>query len=479
LSSNRSPVVRFTQAVESAFLALVCTDVSVEHSALHMPDPSSLLAAWNRTVRSGPAERVLVDASSGRTWSRAELDAAADKWCEQHAASASQRTVAIAEPNGAEWLSLLLALLKCDAVIAPLDPGDPIDVQRTIARSIRADFLWRAGSLEAMAPSWRPIRDGRRFIKLTSGSTGTPRALYFRDPELMADGRQLCAAMGITPSDLNLGLIPWGHSYGLGNLVMPLMMQGTAILYGAPPLPHAVAKAIDDWKPTVFPAVPALLRALAESEVPAERLASLRTVISAGAPLAAHVAQNFHARFRRKIHSFYGSSETGGISYDATGDSAALGRGVGTPIAGVKVEFKRGGRFTVTSDAVFTIANRRPGSHLMADVARFDESSELVLVGRAGRFVKIAGRRLNLAEVEHALKRVDGVSDAFVTSHADRADALAAAVVTLRTSDELRHELRARLAPWKLPKKILTMTTFPLTERGKTDTRQLRTLLGH
>ena len=45
------------------------------------------------------------------------------------------------------------------------------------------------------------------------------------------------------------------------------------------------------------------------------------SVISAGALLlaAAKTARAFQARFGRKIHNFYGSSETGGIAYDRTG----------------------------------------------------------------------------------------------------------------------------------------------------------------
>jgi acyl-coenzyme A synthetase/AMP-(fatty) acid ligase len=264
----------------------------------------------------------------------------------------------------------------------------------------------------------------------------------------------------------------------LGNLIMPLLLQGTPIVAGAPPLPHAIARAIQQFQPTIFPAVPALLRALSDAAVPAEELASLRTVISAGAPLAVETAQRFHAQFARKIHNFYGSSETGGISYDASGDSAALGRGVGVPLPGVRVEFDRTGRFTVTSDAVFTIGNRRGHSQRMADIGRLNEQGELVLLGRAGRFVKIAGRRLNLAEVEAALKRLPGVSDALVAPHSARVDALAAAVLTQRPGGEIREALRGLLSPWKIPKKILTLPTFPMTIRGKTDARRLRELLG-
>ena len=50
---------------------------------------------------------------------------------------------------------------------------------------------------------------------------------YITDAQMLADGRQICATMGIRPGDLNLGLIPFGHSYGLGNLVVPLLTQSS------------------------------------------------------------------------------------------------------------------------------------------------------------------------------------------------------------------------------------------------------------
>ena len=36
---------------------------------------------------------------------------------------------------------------------------------------------------------------------------------------MLADGEQVCRGMDIRPDDVNFGLIPFGHSYGLGNLV--------------------------------------------------------------------------------------------------------------------------------------------------------------------------------------------------------------------------------------------------------------------
>lgn len=442
----------------------------------------TLLTSWLRTVDAAPDATAVVMAEKEQSVTRAALDAQVKAWAEANGGGLRGQHVVFAESNGTEWFRVFLGLLRAGAVAVPLDPGEPLNAQRTTSAAIRAGYLWTGGKLEAISPSRRVARDGRCLIKLTSGSTGTPRALAFTDAQMLADGRQICTGMDIRADDVNFGLIPFGHSYGLGNLVIPLLLQGTTVVCGAAPLPHAMAAAIARWRPTVFPAVPAMLRALAISDLPATQLESLRVVISAGAPLAPEIAEAFYARFGRKVHSFYGSSETGGITFDRTGDAARTGRSVGTPLPGVRLVFGRGQRFQVESAAVLTLGNRRRsadghGAHRPADLAELSAEGELVLRGRAGRFVKIAGRRLNLAEVEHAFRQVPGVREAMVVAHSVRADALEAAVATDLSAEVLRTVLQQRIAGWKVPKRILTLPAFPLTARGKTDTRALLAIL--
>jgi long-chain acyl-CoA synthetase len=433
---------------------------------------ATLLSAWESTCEAAPDAVALIDASGGRAWTRAALDVEAEAWKTAHEELARGRIVAFADANGAGWMRIFLGLLKCGAVALPLDPGEPYEAQRAAAKNAGAAFLWHEEGLQPLGAGSRKARPELRLIKLTSGSTGTPRALHFTDAQMLADGRQICAGMEIRPGDLNLGLIPWGHSYGLGNLVMPLLLQGTRILSGVAPLPHAIGAAIEQGRPTVFPAVPALLRALGESSVAPEALASLRTVISAGAPLASEVARRFTARFGTKIHSFYGSSETGGITYDSSGECANEGRSVGRPLLGVRLHFGKGRRFSVESAAVTGRGSFRP-----ADRGELNERGELVLLGRAGRMLKIAGRRLDPAEVERVLRGLPGVTDAFVDAHPQRSDALAAAVASHEAASVLREQLRPRLASWKVPKQLVVLPEFPRTARGKADVRMLKVLL--
>src|SRR5208283_394583 len=186
----------------------------------------------------------------------------------------------------------------------------------------------------------RRAAPGECLVKLTSGSSGAPKALSVTHAQLAADGRQICESMGIGPADANLAAIPLGYSYGLGNVVAPLLIQGSRAVCIAGALPHGVAAAVRESGATVFPAVPPMLRALVESDVP-------------------------------------------------TGAATLEGRSVGTPLSGVTVTAAASGRVRVASRAVVG-----RGSFSPADRATVSDAGELVLLGRTDRMVKIAGRRV-------------------------------------------------------------------------------------
>ncbi|HLP07977.1 MAG TPA: class I adenylate-forming enzyme family protein [Opitutaceae bacterium] len=432
-----------------------------------------LLDRWRETVRRDPAALAVIDGATGRRWSRAELAGTAENWCRDHTAAhaLAGRRVLFAEPNGAAWFHVFLGLLEAGAIPVPADSTEPAAALAAQARNLRAAALWHAGALSPFSGATRHRHGELCLLKLTSGSTGVPKALAFTHGQMLADGRQICASMGIGPGDLNLAVIPLGHSYGLGNLVVPLLAQGTALVCVASPLPQALATDIARWRPTVFPAVPTLLRALVRSDIDPAQLASLHLVVSAGAALPPELATAFAEKFGRRVHNFYGASETGGIAYDRTGDATLTGRSVGTPLQDVSLKFRSGQRFTVESAAV-----GGHGSFSPADRGELDPAGELRLLGRTGRTVKIAGRRLDLGEVEQTLLALPGVRTACVFAHPQRPDALAAAVASDRAGAELRAELAARLAPWKVPARIFALPELPTTERGKIDRRAVEQL---
>jgi long-chain acyl-CoA synthetase len=440
----------------------------------------ALRQAWEKTLRRHGGERAVVQAADGVTVTFRELDARATAWLGTHGpepGALQGRAVVFSAANGIGWLEIFLGLLKAGAVAVPLDAAEPLPAQRRLAAALRAGCLWNGVKLEGAAGA-RHYRDPAVcFIKLTSGSTGQPRPLVFTAGQLLADGRQLMSTMGIGPRDLNYALIPLGHAYGLGNLTVPLLAQGVPLVCGTAPLPHAIAADFARWRPTVFPGVPAMWRALAASDL---ALPGLRLGISAGAPLPPEVARNFAARFGRRLHSLYGSSETGGVTYDRTG-AATLAGEVGGAVRGVQLTQLGGARLQVSSAAVLTHGNRRRvgklGAWVMPDRVAVDARGSVTLLGRRGTMVKIAGRRVNLAEVSDRLRRLAGVRETWVGVSAGADPVLGAVVAADKSAADLRAILLADTAAWKIPKKFIVVAALPLTARGKPDTRALQAMV--
>ena len=440
----------------------------------------ALLNAWEATLRRSARRRAVVQAGDGASVTFRVLDARASSWLERHApdpGALKGRAVTFSAPNGIPWMEIFLGLLKAGAVPAPLDPAEPAGSQESLASAVRAGFWWDGAALRALGGSRRFSGRDACLIKLTSGTTGLPRPLVFTAGQVLADGSQVTSGMGIGTGDLNYALIPLGHSYGLGNLTIPLIARGIPLVVGGSFLPQSIGADFARWRPTVFPCVPAVWRALAASAV---ALPGLRLAISAGEPLPPEVARAFAARFGRPLHSFYGSSETGGISYDRTGASALAGD-VGRALPGVSLTVTGHGRLQVASAAVLTHGNARRsgglGAVVMPDRATLDARGRVTLHGRRGTTVKIAGRRVNLPEVAARMRRIAGVLDAWAGLSAGAPPVLGAVVATNQTPAHIREALLADTAAWKVPKRIRVAASLPMTARGKLDVRALRALI--
>lgn len=436
--------------------------------------PSALWKNWDVVVRKNARAVAVIEAESGRTWSRAELHARAEALAAGPLARAAGERVGFSLANGAEWIALFIALQRVGAAAIPLDPSLTPKQQGSLADALRLRFVWRDGGLHLACTASRAA-GSMRVGKLTSGSSGTPRIIRCSAEHLIADGANIGRTMHIRSSDRNLALIPLGHSYGLGNLVAPLLGQGTSLICAPAFVPHQISNWIKKHRATVLPTVPAMLRLLAALPGRA-RLAPLRLVISAGARLPTETARDFHRRFGLRVHNFYGSSETGGICYDqratVSGDNASVGRA----LAGVKVTLTARGRIRVTSRAV---AAGRNGAFTLPDFGRLNPRGELEILGRAGRIANIGGRNLHPREIETRLAQMPGVTDAWVQvlAKAER-DYLVAAVESSRPRAEIVDEFSQLVAPWQRPRFWLVLPQLPRTDRGKLDAPVLRARLG-
>jgi len=334
-------------------------------------------------------------------------------------------------------------------------------------------------------------------IKLTSGTAGAPRGVATTAAQLVADAITILIGMRIHEQDVGIGVIPLSHSYGLSSLLMPLVIQGSPILITPSSVPGMFIEALAIEEPAFFPGVPYLYE-LATRDVAARfRRRGLHTCISAGALLPAATAEAFNARFGLPVRAFYGTSETGGITFDASpgGDAAMKVEGcVGTPLPGVSVRLEpETSRVIVRSAAVASgylgktfgkteaSGGFRDGGFVTADVGRFeprDGRCELRLTGRIGAVVNVAGRKVDPREVEQAILGLADVRESAVLGVPDpvRGESLAAFIVAGPevTREKILANLRGMLAPWKVPRQVFLVERMPRTERGKLNTEALR-----
>lgn len=432
-----------------------------------------LQACWRRVlaVRSGAV--AVVDAATGRSWTFGEIDARADAWLAQHPPTQGGvgQVWCLALADRAAWLAVFLAAIKTGAVVLPVESDAP-HLLRQRALGAGASLLVAEVGVEALAGGAR--HENCLLIKLTSGTTGEPQPLPFTAAEMLADGGQIMRSMSITPADRNFAVIPLGHSYGLGNLVLPFFMAGVPIVLGSAPYPQVMADELTRFPCTVLPLVPPLVKALAAVATDSAGLQQLRLVLSAGSALKPDIARRFHAQTGQRVHNFYGSSETGGICFDRSGEAAQTDGAVGTPLDGVALSLTQAGAIHIRSEAICH-ARYPAGAATLHDFGYLDGEVVLRLTGRHADIVKIAGRRLSLAEIEAALCNLEGVEDAYVTvregrSGESRCVALYAGGID---SEMVVRSLATSLPAWKQPKILRKVHTIAYTARGKKDRRAM------
>ncbi|MFZ2490803.1 MAG: class I adenylate-forming enzyme family protein, partial [Thermoanaerobaculia bacterium] len=394
----------------------------------------------------------------------------------------SRDAIAIQLPNGPEFVAAVLAACRTDLVIVPIDRDAPeTEVAAILAHFAIKGLVYRPDrNSDVTAVSIRSVAEGpavpanARLLKLTSGSSGLPKAIVTSEGNLAADCRNICATMGIAPDDLNLGAIPFSHSYGFSNLVTPLLLQGTPVVASNDYMPQSIIGLANRHHCTVLPLIPLVFEHL--STTAHGTFESARTFISAGAPLMASTSHRFGERFGTPIHSFYGCSECGGITFDRTGGAVQRGS-VGEPMIGVEVSTEHG-RLFVRGEAVAAgyLKDASTFQPFEDAVYRTDDlvemaAGEVCLRGRFSDLINTAGKKVNPREVELVIAQIEGVRQVKVFGQpaGARGEVVAAAIVGTPdvTREKVREFCRTRLSLHKVPRIVKLIDAIPVDERGK------------
>jgi acyl-CoA synthetase (AMP-forming)/AMP-acid ligase II len=235
--------------------------------------------------------------------------------------------------------------------------------------------------------------------------------------------------------------------------------------------------------------------ALATGPLPAGVRRSLRLVRSCSSPLPASVRETLARVFEVPVINAYGMTEaTHQVSCTPLppgGDGPGCRDGVGLPTGPDARVLGEGGRWLPSGEAgeialrgpTVITAYERPdeanrtsfheGWLRTGDEGVIDADGGITLTGRLKELINSGGEKISPYEVEDALLRHPGVSEAvcFAVPHRSRGEAVAAAVVASGGHDVderiLRRFASGQLAPFKVPERILLLDRLPKGPTGK------------
>lgn len=420
-----------------------------------------LYELWRNVADARRDELAMHDAASGRHWTFGELFAAGEGAPAANPARSGNRSAprrktaarsGFAFPQGhrPEFILDLLAAWRDGQIVCPLEPGQS-------------------------PPQVPPPPASCVHLKMTSATTSAARLVAFTAEQLAADAENIVATMGLRSDWPNLGVVSMAHSYGFSNLVLPLLLHGIPLVLCPSPLPEAVRRAADGERALTLPAVPAMWRAWHDADaIPP----NVRLGISAGAPLPASLEQTIFATRGLKIHNFYGSTECGGIAYDASPAPRTEDALAGAPLRNVNLSLNADGCLTVQSAAVGETYLPEPDASLSHGRFQTSDLAELkhglvYLRGRAGDFINVAGRKVSPLTIERELGGHQAVADCVVFGVPDRdgerGDLIVAAIVPRSpvTGEELRKFLLERIPAWQIPRDWLLVETLTANRLGK------------
>lgn len=411
--------------------------------------------------------------------------------------------VGICLPSGTPALYIsILAVILAGASYVPVDfedgheRRDKVFAAAQVAAVIDSDgisVLMRGMAVSASALTL----DDDAYVIFTSGSTGEPKgvAVTHRSIGTFLDGEDLmlCVDRPLGPGDRVLA----GLSVGFDSSVEEIWL---AWKHGATLVPASreimrsgpdIAMFLRDHSVTVMSTVPSLARFFIGVDLP-----DLRLLILGGEAVTVDLVDALAIEGREVWNSYGPTESTVGATFErlVPGETIYIGRAIaGTAMQvidaeGLPVAVGETGELVIAGvglgrylDPELDRDRFRPlpsadwaRAYFTGDFVRLEERG-LAWVGRRDEQVKVAGRRIELGEVESAALSVSGVSAAAAVVHAvpGGAKRLVCYVTgtALRPADVAR-ELASRLPSGTVPR-VVVMDSMPLTTNGKVDKRAL------
>ncbi|HEY2331797.1 MAG TPA: AMP-binding protein [Acidimicrobiales bacterium] len=412
--------------------------------------------------------------------------------------------VAVQVEKSPEAILAYLACVRSGAVLLPLNTAYTDDEVGRLTADAAPALLLRDRSEVAAFAEGQPVElddhpvgpDDQAALLYTSGTTGRPKGAMLTHRNLASNAAGLHGLWGFRPDDVLLHVLPVFHTHGLFVATNCVLANGTRMIFLPRFDPDLVFEHLG--RTTVMMGVPThYTRLLADPRLTTEACRSVRLFVCGSAPLLASVHRSFRDRTGKAILERYGMTETSMISSNPLDGERRPGT-VGFPLPDVEVRLadvdaEGVGGVEVHGPNVFSGYRGRPdldasefrpdGFFRTGDLGTLDDDGYLRIVGRTKDLVISGGLNVHPTEVEEAINALDGVLESAVVGlpDTDLGEAVVAVVVARPGAtldpDRMRTALRAGLAGFKVPKRVVLLDELPRNAMGKVEKAILRTLL--
>jgi malonyl-CoA/methylmalonyl-CoA synthetase len=484
---------------------------------------SENLYSFLASAFSAAADAVCLELEDGTRHTYAELDAESARYANLLVSLGLKRgdRVAAQVEKSAQTVFLYLGCLRAGMVYLPLNTA----YQEGEIAYFAADASPRAAFCRPQARAWfkdvphrlelgaaagQPARfataasaaDDLACLIYTSGTTGRPKGAMLTHRNLTSNARALHTAWRFQPGDVLLHTLPMFHVHGLFVALHTALLNASRMIF----LPRFDAGEVMRHLPqaTVFMGVPTYyVRLLAETGLSKSACAHMRLFVSGSAPLALDTFDEFHARTGHTILERYGMTETG-MNTSNPYDGERRGGTVGMPLPGVEARVVDDADQALPTGETGHIQVRGPnvmpgywklpeknkeeftndGFFRTGDLGAYDARGYLSIVGRAKDMVISGGYNVYPKEIEMLLDELPGVRESavFGVPHADFGEAVVAAVVLAPgarlTEKAVIEHVKAKLANFKVPKRVVFVAELPRNAMGKVLKVDLRTKYG-
>ena len=379
----------------------------------------------------------------------------------------------------------LVAALRPEAAVFTLAPDEGTLLER--ARDAEPSFTTVVSAPNDLAA-----------ILYTSGTTGRAKGAMLTHRNLASNALTLVEHWSFTRGDVLLHALPIYHVHGLFVACHCALLSEGRMLW----LPKFDARQVIEMlsHATVMMGVPTFYtRLLAEEAFGAAQCRTMRLFISGSAPLLSETFEAFRARTGHAILERYGMTETG-INTSNPVDGERRCGSVGLPLPGVSVRVLdsngvacpagRVGAIEVKGPNVFPGYWRLPdktseeftadGYFRTGDLGEMLPGGYLKIVGRARDLIITGGLNVYPKEVEDRIDALAGVIESAVIGvpDPDLGEAVAAIVVAARghnwTEESMISTLKAEIAGFKVPKRVVFVEELPRNAMGKVQKNILR-----